>query len=377
MKIAILTLPLHTNYGGILQAYALQTTLNGFGHEVKVLQKQRYNSYPLSTRVKHGIHQLINGILKLEMPEYVDVQHLVNKKKKEFKICSRYTQSFIDTYISYQLIQSLYDIKEGEFDAIVVGSDQIWRQLYFTGMWEAPISDAFLKFTRGWDIKRVAYAPSFGLDNISEYPSDVIHDCTEMLKSFDAVSVREYSGINICSSFFDTKAMVVVDPTMLLDKEDYISLINDSQRCNGNLLVYVLDCNEKTDRLVYDIASKYNIQPFFVNSKIDNQSASLNDRIQPPVEQWLKGFRDADFVITDSFHACVFSIIFNKPFVVMGNKERGMARFESLLMMFNQQHRLITTTHNIDEAIITQKPNVDLTMFRHNALTFLKSALDT
>ena len=69
--------------------------------------------------------------------------------------------------------------------------------------------------------------------------------------------------------------------------------------------------------------------------------APLAERVQPPVEQWLRGFYDAEFVVTDSFHACVFSILFHKPFIVVGNARRGMSRFKSLLSIFALGDRLV------------------------------------
>ena len=88
-----------------------------------------------------------------------------------------------------------------------------------------------------------------------------------------------------------------------------------------------------------------------VNSKVEDITAKLEERIQPYVEQWLCGFYDADFVVTDSFHACVFSIIFNKPFIVCGNKKRGSARFLSLLSSFNLLDRYITDGINLSEVL--------------------------
>ncbi len=375
MKIGILTLPLHTNYGGILQAYALQTVLKRMGHDVVVLQKERYKRFSFVTRVKHGIHQVLDAIRQCKMPEYIDVQHLINKKEFEYKTLSQFTQPFIDSYISCRILQSLYDIKEGDFDAMVVGSDQVWRQLYFTGMWDAPVSEAFLLFTKDWNIRRIAYAPSFGLDSISEYPSDTINDCTMMLKSFDAVSVREQSGIKICSSVFDTEAELVVDPTMLLDKQDYSNLIKDDKLSDGSMLTYVLDRTPELEKLMNSVSEQYQLKPFSVNSQVDDKNATPCNRIQPPVEQWLQGFRDAKLIFTDSFHACVFSIIFNKPFVVVGNKERGLTRFENLLTTFHQEYRLINSFDDIDEMVIVQNPCIDLASFRSKSIDFLHKAL--
>lgn len=111
----------------------------------------------------------------------------------------------------------------------------------------------------------------------------------------------------------------------------------------GTLLNYILDETHEKCQLVNDITKERGLTAFRVNSKVESEHASLKERIQPPVEQWIRGFYDAEFVVTDSFHACVFSILFGKPFVVIGNKERGMARFKSLLDMFCMEYRLINS----------------------------------
>ena len=115
--------------------------------------------------------------------------------------------------------------------------------------------------------------------------------------------------------------------------------------------------------------------PFYVNSRYEEFGAPLEERIQQPVEKWLRAFYDAEFVITDSFHACVFSIIFNKPFIVYGNKERGYARFDSLLKIFGLEERIATSLNDIDKII--NKPidwnNVNSihTEWKENSISFL------
>ena len=139
-------------------------------------------------------------------------------------------------------------------------------------------------------------------------------------------------------------ALHVLDPTMLLDVNDYIDLFKQKQtsKSDGTLLNYVLDENDEIRKLIQKVASEKKLIPFAVNNPYEGDDTKpLNQRIKPSVEAWLRGFYDADFVITDSFHACVFSIIFKKQFIVIGNKERGMARFESFLKMFGLEERLV------------------------------------
>ena len=346
MKIGILTLPLHTNYGGILQAYALQTILERMGHEVVVFDvKKKYSlpfwKYPLSY-TKRIIKKYI---LHKKNVRIFEEQYQL----KIYPIISQHTQKFIDKYIHLYQVDSLKDVKEKEFEVIVVGSDQVWRPKYFMSMFKTGIEDAFLNFTKTWEIKRIAYAASYGTEEW-EYTSTQTEKCGELLKVFNAVSVREESGVKLCKEHFDKEVEHVLDPTMLLEKEDYIKLFETSNtpKSPGTLLNYILDETPGKKEIINKIAKDKKLIPFRVNSKIENPYAPFEERIQPPIEQWLRGFYDAEFVVTDSFHACVFSILFNKPFVVIGNKERGMARFYSLLKMFGLEDRLIADKNEIE-----------------------------
>ena len=202
-----------------------------------------------------------------------------------------------------------------------------------------------------------------------------------MLKLFDAVSVRENSGIELCKKYFDVDAIQVLDPTMLLSREDYASVINDSTTPapQGDLLQYVLDKSDSITELVNHIAKEKMMKPFSVSGKPFTEGQKAEKCICPSIESWLRGFRDAKFVITDSFHACVFSMIFNKPFCVVGNKSRGMARFNSLLKMFNQEFRLIGSIaeYKKNKTQIEQYPNIDFNnlQIKKISLIFLKRAL--
>lgn len=227
----------------------------------------------------------------------------------------------------------------------------MWRPKYF-GLNQ--IENAYLKFAEGWNIKRISYAASFGT-NEWEYTTKQTTECGRLLRVFDAVSVREDSGVALCERYFHVKAQHVLDPTMLLRKEDYIKLFEtaNTPKSKGNLLCYILDETEEKRTLIKRVANDKRLIPFRVNSEVENQQASLSEQIQPPLELWLRGFYDAEFVITDSFHACVFSILFQKPFLVCGNKKRGLSRFVSLLTMLELKENIVNDIneyvyHDID-----------------------------
>lgn len=362
MKIGILTLPLHTNYGGILQAYALQTVLERMGHEVVVFDKILPEpSLSLWKCPFVYSKRLINKLLGRK-DNIVFLEQYVSKIKP---IIQQNTNKFIKNYIHRVSFKTFAKIPNADtFNAIIVGSDQVWRPIYFG---EDHVDDAYLAFARGWNIKRIAYAASFGVDKW-EYSPLQTETCKSLLHNFDAISVREESGVKLCRECLECKAQLVLDPTMLLDKSDYVKIIKTSNvpKSKGNLLVYILDETLDKTALIKNIADKYNLKPFRVGSNTENIHAPLNERIQPPVEEWLRGFYDAEFVITDSFHACVFAILFEKQFVVIGNKKRGMSRFFSLLSQFGLENRLIAENLNVSSV-----DYIDFTLLR-NRLAELK-----
>lgn len=202
-----------------------------------------------------------------------------------------------------------------------------------------------------------------------------------LLKKFDAVSVRESNGVELCKKHFDIDAIQVLDPTMLISNEEYCNIFREANtpKSKGTLLNYVLDENEEICNLIKKLSIKMKLLPFALNNLFENDDTKpLEMRIKSSVETWLRGFYDAEFVITDSFHACVFSILFKKQFVVIGNRKRGMARFESLLNMFGLEDRLVSADVNvIDLPIINYDLVYDkLNVLKKNSLSFLERALN-
>lgn len=364
MKIGILTLPLHTNYGGILQAYALQTILERMGHEVVLIDK-RWKPIPWDRSAKVLFH--IKNTLRVLTGKKKSISY---KHPSIYPLVSQNTQPFIDKYIHTYSIKKWSDIHADSFDAIVVGGDQIWRPKYMKSLMDSRPQDIYLGFTKGWNIKRLSYAPSFGTA-VWEYNDIETDECKQLLHEFNGISVRETIGVDLCQKHFNVVAEHVLDPTMLLSKDDYIALCQDYPKSKGNLLTYILDRNKNIEELIDSIAQKKSLIPFCVNSRVEDSKAPVQERIQPPVEQWLRGFYDAEFIITDSFHACVFALLFNKPFIVIGNAKRGMARFESLLGMFEQQYRLSEGTNIQLTAEIFQTPNADFNKVQTKSMQFL------
>jgi len=297
-----------------------------------------------------------------------------SKLKKESAIATRKTKLFINDKINPKItIANLNKLSKNCFDAIIVGSDQVWRPRHFM-----PIENAFLSFAKKWNIIRISYAASFGSDQW-EYDCKQTRKCSKLLKQFDAVSSREDSGVKMCSKYFGVNSIQVLDPTMLLKKENYIDLIkkNQSPKSVGDLFIYMLDSDQQKLEMINIVAKNLNYIPFY--SSTDSNFEPLEKRIATEVEIWIRSFYDAKYILTDSFHGCVFSILFNKPFIVFGNEIRGLSRFNSLLKMFDLEDRLIINNKDIldiiKKPIIWQKVNGILEDEKNKSIKFLINSL--
>lgn len=372
MRCGIITQPLYINYGGILQAYALQTVLNRLGHDAYVVQKKTSNTplpHGLRSSLVYGKRFLMRSLGLSDIP--VHAEELLNEYRP---LISVHTKRFIRKNIQLLEIDSYQNLKPSDFDAYIVGSDQVWRPAY------NKLSETFLQFADKWNVKRIAYAASFGTDE-KEYTHQQIEFCTPLIHQFNSVSVREKSGVNLCQDYFGIHAHHVLDPTLLLRKEDYINLIGniEGKEVLGNLFVYILDPSKEKLSVVTEIEKTKHLTSFSVKAKNDYKYAPLADQIQPPIETWIQGIKDAKLVVTDSFHGCVFSIIFNKPFILIGNLDRGMARIESLLELLGLKYRLISNNNNVydvlDSSINWKSVNNQLQIWRSLSENYLKESL--
>lgn len=227
------------------------------------------------------------------------------------------------------------------FNSIIVGSDQVWRIPYAY----PDIQTYFLDFIKNKNIQKIAYSASFGTDDI-EFSEEQIKECGKLIKDFKRVSVREDSALDLINNKYKWeckyKPIQTLDPTMLLTKEEYINLSSDyKNKLDGELFYYILDMTEDKKKVLDQMSKDLGYKPFTVKSISDNWFDDVQKQIVPPIELWLQAFNKAKYIFTDSFHGCVFSIIFNKDFVAYGNKERGLSRFDSLIRMFNIKDRFI------------------------------------
>ena len=334
-KIGILTLPVTTNYGGILQLYALYQMLSNLGFPVCYIQRRwNSNSYSLIHKIKRFLYQKI-------------VIRRFNNFIASF-ILSR--TAIVDTPEKMEAIAS-------DFSTIIVGSDQVWRIKNTKGVG----LNYFLDFLLDEDTKRIAYAASFGVEYWEEASSEITKKVGILLKRFDAISVREKSGVEICQKIFDTNAIQLLDPTLLLSSEDYIQNLSlRYKKSSVKILgVYLLDESHSKLSIIKKFAAKYRYKIIFLNKASFWVGKHINeDLVKRNVTSWLSLLYNSDYIITDSFHGTVFSIIFRKNFYTFCNDERGTTRMESLLNLFHiPMNRLITP--NIEGNLIDSDIDFD------------------
>ncbi len=329
MKTAIVTLPLHTNYGGILQAFALKTALEGLGHEVSVLDLK--DKMPSPKGLKAPFVYLKRALKGQEI-------FREKRYKRELPVLSANLSGFIQGRIDPRMVGTYSEVKEGEYDAFIVGSDQVWRPRFFH-----PVEDAFLAFTKDWNVRRVAYAASFGTDEL-EYEYMQLEACSKLLEKFDGVSVREDSAVKQCAEWLDYEdAVHVLDPVMLMDPAVYmdIAFSEDGHPAKGRIVTYILDAAPEKKHVADFISRVSGMEVHDVSVRPYVNDRPVGERAVPSIEQWIAAFVDADFVVTDSFHGCVLAILMHKRFVAVGNNMRGMARMNSLLSMFGLDMRMV------------------------------------
>lgn len=374
MRIGVLTLPLHNNYGGILQAYAIVKVLEKMGHEVYLIDTRFKNKPSFLKSIKIALKKFLKPNLQKKRSDFSN-----KVKDKTFKL---YIKPFIETqfknitkaFKNPETIEN--EIKKYNLNAVVVGSDQIWNPKYYKN-----IEIAYLSFLNDKNIRKISYAPSFGTDSWT-YSPDKEKLCKELIQTFDAVSVREDSGIELCEKYLNTKAKWVLDPTMLLAKKDYLQLIpNSSTSKTKKLFTYVLDKNDDKNKIIQHVKKINNLQEVELETIEGYGDIPLEWGTKSTVENWIKNFHEADFVVTDSFHGTVFSILFNKPFFSVINFKRGATRFHSLLNHLGLENRLLgcfsdLTHEKIEKEINWTEVNRKLEEFKKESLHFLSNSLE-
>lgn len=390
-KIGILTLKdffnRFRNYGCILQTYALMTLLKGFGHQpilINHLYKhtQKIKGPSLKLWIRALTKQFVKKYLlfKGDSLAFISLKKQLktyNKACKNLKLIAPNPRQFDEQKLQPQTKpcftkEDLYKATK-DLDMVIVGSDQVWRP----GL-RPDISTYFCDFLDD-NIKRMAYAASFGTEDWY-YTEEQTEICKNLLQKFFAVSVREADAVEKCRKFFNKDAVHLLDPTLLLDTKDYEKLVTNFGKTpdfENKYLAYILGLNKQSQALASFISKVLKKQTHYICIYDDNKTIEL-----PHIEEWVSYFVQTDFVFTDSYHGCVFSIIFNKPFLVfLNNNNVASARHISLLKLFGLEDRIISQDHDeitrkINTRIDWERVNTIRNFEREKSLSFLRKNLN-
>ena len=325
------------NYGALLTCYALQKSIKKLGFMPKVINY-------ISPRYYKNKDNCLSGDFS---KKYLDLTNLC-LNENDLECLNSQTNTFI------------------------VGSDQVWRHRYFWGQGKNIFQ---LNFTKA-EAKKIAYAASFGTDEFEGGQLDTALT-KYYIQRFDAISVREDDGVDICRRTFDVAAAHVLDPVFLPEIKDWNKLIDNSTCTNKNFIAtYILDVSDTSKKIVQ------NVKMFFNNEDIINLRDAQTQKSQKSVEDWLYAIKNCRFFITDSFHGACFAIIFNKPFICLANINRGYSRFKSLFKIFGLENRCVLNADDVKnnpvlfDEIDFSAINSVLKTEKERSLNWLKAALN-
>ena len=330
-RVGILTLHHSYNCGSMLQAFALQETLERMGHEVRVInfsnegQARLYSVLERPTSLKRIVKDLL-------------LAPRAGRIRRNFAAYERFMTEHL--HLDGPVVRHREELDDAGYDAVIAGSDQVWNVTIDDG------DDAyFLPWVTG--ARRVAYAPSFGARSIARFsPDPRVH--AGWLKDFDALSIRERNGRRWIRELIGVDVPVLLDPTLLLDAGDYAPLEHRPPGLPGEYLFYYAPSYSRPiNRFVAAIAKRHGLAVVAFNAKTFYvKGMGLTGFVLPAVEgpaAYLALIRGAAAVVTTSFHGTVFSTIYRRPFwtVKNGGMYHDDDRVLTLLEALGLQDRLV------------------------------------
>lgn len=333
-KVGIVTLNGYFNYGNRLQNYALQEVIEKLGFDCETI----INKTNLQKQKSSVKKSSIDVFLEKNLKEKIDmINYKINKNKikecneNRYDIFVKFSKKYInETSFSISTNYIPKDLKN-RYKYFMSGSDQVWNPN------DSMVSEInFMTFAPKY--KRLTYAPSFG---VSKIPQQYKEDYKNWLDGIENISVREQEGAKIIKDLTGKDAIVVVDPTMLLTKEQWMSIAkkHDNKPNKKYLLTYFLGgISKEVNKKIKKIAKQNNLQVVNLATLKDKKYYATGP------SEFIDYINDASLFMTDSFHGCVFSVLLETPFIVcdrLGHtKEQNMSsRIETFLEKFQLQSR--------------------------------------
>ncbi|MCB2289992.1 polysaccharide pyruvyl transferase family protein [Clostridium sp. CS001] len=366
MNIGIVTFHCPINYGAILQAKALTLVLEKMGYKCEIINYRLEDDFKSHTSIfekNANLRSVIKNIIRLFY--YKDL----STKIERFKY-------FYENYlpVTKKIYKSFSELNKEKFkyDIYICGSDQIWR----------PIKDKFIDkaFYLGFSSAsrgiKISYAPSFGTNT---FPKELQKEVKELLMDFKAISVREKSGVNILGRIVNTEIKQVIDPTLLISKEEWLNYSNrELLPSKDYIVVYALEKNDLLNECILKLKELTNYKILLIS--VDGMKrVKYYDEVYYNIgpSEFISLINGANMVLTNSFHGTAFSIIFEKLFISVPHSSTN-SRVLDLLSSIGIEDRQIKSSKEIDLRLMKmdyRKIKHSLNELINNSLEYLTNAL--
>lgn len=363
-RISIITLHNVRNYGSALQTLATQEVFERLGCEVDFINFVR--EWEVSG--KKQIDRWCEGFNPVKKLAYaLALTPSLLRQNTVFR-------DFLRRRIHLQ--RKVYTTPEDftrfpiRADIYCTGSDQTWNSGWNKGI----IGALFLDFVPD-GVKKISYAASFGKEKLDDWEKE---ETMRLLGRYAAISVREASGVHICDDLGIHGATQVLDPTLQVDRDFWLSQIGKRKIKEPYVLIYQLNTNPEFDRYAREFARRKKMKLVRFCLRYDQVVRGGEPLVIPPVEEFACAIRYADYVITDSFHATAFSINMNTDFISVYPHDYG-GRLESILRLTHLEHRHLKSYDDFsfvnEQPIDFSETNQILEVEREKGWTFLKNAI--
>lgn len=370
MKVAIVTFIRAYNHGAILQGYALYKTLSNLGADVEMLDyepeyfKRIYNVESFKKWL------WLPGPLLSRFPKFLLLRNRVSKRNKKF---DRFIRRNI--HMSQNRFADVYDLNNVivPYDTFISGSDQVWNNS-ITNF--DPVF--FLDFPTANKSKKISYAASFGFSSI---PEELKSEYKRLLSNWDYYSVREKNGVDILNELLNISATQCCDPTLLLSHQEWNNVLSSKREKEKYILVYSAGAIRTTLRYAQQLANEKNMKLIKITSVCSREvfmgeitnPYQVDFRVTASPDEFLSLISNASYVITDSFHATVFSLLFHTPFLTLIKTDKINDRALDLMTITGTENRTLEDHYSqIDQPIDWQKVDNRIEAYREKSLEYLK-----
>lgn len=366
-SVGIITLHRTTNYGSVLQAYALQEKIRSLGYETKIIdyRPSRYTMFSMLKGLKNKTELLKKNPFARTAVRIIIFPSYILRFKTFKKFVNKYMDLTEESYIEEKDFVDKMPI----FDIYCTGSDQVWNSEW-NGKIDRPL---FLSFAPEGS-KKIAYAASFGKDRLESWE---IEETKELLKRYSNITVRENSGMKILNELGVKNSLCVLDPTLLMNSDDWKGVASKKFADENYILVYNLNRNKKIHDYAEKLSRKTGLKIKYITYQAHDFYKKGKMYCNIPLEDYLALIANAKYVVTDSFHGVAFSINFNRNFMVI-YPEKFNARLKSILEITGLTRR-VTDGNDLkllEDSIDYKKVNSIIDGEREKSMKFLRGALN-